>query len=514
MSPNELACYFTFFFSSSPFFSFYSCDPFFLLCTSCVVPSKWMEGRHVRLCSAIEADVERQRESLGVAEDEDFILLVEYVVLVLERCCSKSSTPTSLSCRSDAASSSSIPLAVLPLSLQPRVAYLTQVSPFVHELLTLIQDYASQGALGNVNSRVCDQIQPLLVRMMKLLTSLDGSAALVGTEDDVDSLMDLLDPLTAAMSACAGGCAGKHADALLLLEPPFPFSPFSIRFGFGEFTDCQTGSQLWAGSVGLSLWLIERAITYLHPLFLHKVAEQPMNPPPPVGQVRRIIELGCGTGLLSLVLVQYLLLTLKVSEVESGSAHSDDITAEARVPSSSLPLIEVHVTDLSSQAVREVFTSFTEKNGKTFNEVSCFFGDCAESCMSSATRASAIRVYFYPLDMCRVPPTLKGMFNVVLAGDVVYDFGTTPFIYPALSQLLSATPSHTSIAILCCEAHRDGMKEFIEGRDQQADLALVEYISDLSQALKHFTMWKSLCTTKCRLVVLEKTKCVESVGVT
>lgn len=545
-----------------------------------------MNGNNVRLFRARTDDVERQLHQLGVHDEEGLVLLVEFCVLFLER--SSKAMKCSLENEPPLPTVSSLPVWEMQTE---------KVSSFLYKLLAAVHAYTSQGSLGGVSLQVCDLLQPLLVRLMKVLLSgaevqpqlamkgsestsrvSGGEAVLVALnssfpeihtcerasnavplsysreplpkpandppqkeEDGGVDVSELLDSLSLAMTSCTGGAARREADAVLEMNITSLLSPFSgeaidedkilsVTFGFADYADCETAADLWGGSMSLSLFLMEQWKTHVVDFHkrIHEQKKSALKGQPVASssyRVFRVLELGCGTGLVSLVFVKRL-----VQHIQQHSNYKgDDYKMEG--------VIEVHVTDLCSAAVEQVYRSFVEKNSHDYDSVIfkrytaeqvCDGEVMMESDDATSSRKSrslsesgaVVEVHLYPLDMCNVPCALYQQFDLVLAGDIIYDYQTVPKVYPSLTCLLadhsdavresdqndSTRLFSGGMAILCCESHRDGMNDFIAARNNQERLETISYIQDVRVALNHFSLLEELCSTMCSVLTLQSRK--------
>lgn len=542
-----------------------------------------MEGSNVRLFRARTDDVERQLHELGVEDEEGLVLLVEFCVLFLERA----------SKGKNGSFDRDYPLpTVSSLPFAPFIEG-EKASSVLSRTLSAVHAYTSQGSLGGVSSQVCDLLQPLLVRLTKILLSavqassqievknadypasggyailvalnrkfsivhdsereLSSSISLNGKPDekqedsDDHDVTELLDSLSLAMTSCAGGAARREADAVLEMNIKTLLSSFpsdsgdekgilSVTFGFADYADCETAADLWGGSMSLSLFLMEQWKTLVVDFHksVHERRKRTLRCDPLsmacssltdssnlglTHRIFRVLELGCGTGLVSLVFVKRLVHHI---QHQCKLYHEEDKFEG---------IIEVHVTDLCSSAVDQVYRSFVEKNGnnyesvvfKTYTAEQVSRGEVPIGSDASTKRKSesaAVEVHLYPLDMCHVPNYLHQNFDLILAGDIIYDYQTVPHVYPSLTRLLAAgsplscsvtEPSESGneqsfsggVAILCCESHRDGMRDFVAVRNEQEKLQAISYIEDVRVALNHFSLLEELCSTMCSVLMLQ-----------
>eukprot|EP00796_Vickermania_ingenoplastis_P011829 gene11829-8138_t len=468
-----------------------------------------MEGRHVTLTRAHTSEVQQRMAELCTGED-GLVDLIEYIVLLVER-----------SAKGAAAGNRGNPSRLLPVPVQtdsfaPAVRLLENGFPLasvLERILEVLQQYTAQGDLGGVSHRVCDQLQPLLVRLMKQLMRLttgDGESVqralwevraagaaqgVVPVDQQPDVEAELVDKLALAMTSCAGGPARRQADAALSVVLPPDGSgeesaadrPLRVVFGFGDHADCETGAMLWGGSMGLTLLLMEEwnrlMIAAAHNVLAASASRAGCSSSPAAQRSFRVLELGCGTAVVSLMAAKRLLR-------ERGRASEDRRAA--------VPEVEFDITDLCIEPVREALRSVQEKNDADYESAAVTAADRPDVDRGSVkvdkkfdARPTPLGVClnFFPLDFRKVPAHLEQRYHLVLAGDIVYDLDSVPFIYPALETLLA----DDGVAVLCCEAHRDGMEDFVAARHNNPQLDVLEYTKDLRHRLKHFAVLEDLC---------------------
>lgn len=406
-------------------------------------------------------------------------------------------------------------------------------------LTTLLDDISAYGALGemgNADQRVCDSLQPLLTRLTKTALLSGFTAAEEGEEREDGGgpercpplpallLLDtdaLVDSTARAISNCSPGVSRRAADCVFEAQLPGAAAadggcalccptgdndtdinhindspnahhivnnaaaaadPLSVCFGFADYSSSETGAMLWAGAVGLSLYLLERGHQYLWG------CQQQSQPGCGGGGGLAIMEMGCGPALVSLVVADLL------------SRHG---------PRGQGQPVRLDVTDLAAGVVAEVWRSFAQRNDfsrpgftYTVNGGPTVGGDGAQD--TAALSPPSLVVNSFCLDFSRVDedPALVGAYDVVLASDVVYDFTIARFVAPALEALLRPG----GVAILCCEAHRDGMAAFtaaIRG-DAASRLEVVEEEPDVRRLLRVLELPEGLTVSQCTIIGLRK----------
>ncbi|CAD2215145.1 hypothetical protein AGDE_12692 [Angomonas deanei] len=331
-------------------------------------------------------------------------------------------------------------------------------------LLQAVERYASLGPLGGVTREECAHLVPLLTRLVK--SCIAGGFEVVAPEEEGSlSLSDqLLEACTAALSNCDSGVACRTAETQLtitLADLPSPCAvcqtggTLQVHFGFADYTAGETGARLWAGAVGLSLYLVE----HLHELFPTDTVAAPI----------RVVELGCGPGLASLVLATLL---------------------DRHRPL--LPPVQLDVTDVSAAVISEVQKSFAERNGPSLAALL----PAGDSEMTAPLQANC-----FLLDFADIPESLAGQYQLLIASDIVYDYTIAKHVPPALVRLLAKGGS----AVLCCEQHRDGMNQFVDEINQQySDTLEVVMARNVTETLSHLEMIHQLCATYCTLLMIRR----------
>lgn len=149
------------------------------------------------------------------------------------------------------------------------------------------------------------------------------------------------------------------------------------------------------------------------------------------------------------------------------------------------------VTDVSVTVVAEAQRSFELRNGPAIAQM--VSGDDA-----------AVQVRPWCLDFMNVPDALHEQYDLVVASDVVYDHTIGAHVAPALEALLR--PGGT--ALLCCEAHRDGMAYFTDrirsGHRAAPHLRVTEEVRDVQTVLRELRMLSSLTASTCSLIRVDK----------
>ncbi|KPI84750.1 hypothetical protein ABL78_6195 [Leptomonas seymouri] len=379
------------------------------------------------------------------------------------------------------------------------------------ELATLLADLSDYGALGTIGGadhRFCQRLQPLLTRLMKCILS--GGYQVMNMEETEEGSVDveeLLQATSKALSNCSEGVVRRCADTTLDIqlhadldasvahhsagsEKRGPSLVEGVRkdaavlrvcVGFADYTSGETGAMIWAGAVGLSLYLVEN----YQPLIAQKAREVNAR----TGKPLRVIEVGCGPALVSLVLAM-------MATRES-----------AKVPCC------LDVTDVSAPVVDEARRSFQSRNGPALSSMLVAQGgadtDSAHTVKENQKGPTAIshpcfQVYPFTLDFSDIPPELCGVYDIVVASDVVYDHAIAAHVAPALDALLSPG----GIALLCCEAHRDGMSYFTQrirsGQPNASHLRVTEDVRDVQAVLSRLEMLPSLTSSTCSLMRIEK----------
>lgn len=340
--------------------------------------------------------------------------------------------------------------------------------------LSFLKRYSALGPRGNEEAAesFCEFVPPLTRLVKVLLRETERPSAFdTSYNSTIDSLLTLT---SQCMSNCADGVTRRSPDTLFEIagglrqldsrcESCRDVDSVCVCVGYDDYCSGETGARLWAGEVGLSLYLTEN----FHALLLPHLAKEPER-------CCRLVEVGCGTGLASLTLAQLLLL-----HTAATPALTDASPARRA---------ELLVTDVSPSVVEEVRRSFAERNGPLFARL---LGGEAETVTVTPTT----------LDMKDVPPHLQRTFHFAYAGDIVYDHTIAPFILPCFSSLLLSGGT----AILCCEAHRDGMKQFCASiKSAWADVFDVVCMTELDKALVELEMIHSLTQSHCILIVLTR----------
>jgi predicted nicotinamide N-methyase len=391
-------------------------------------------------------------------------------------------------------------------------------------LVTLLADlsaYGALGAMGGAEPHFCQRLQPLLTRLMKCILSggFDVASSEAAAENDFD-VDELLQAASRALANCSEGVARRCADTTLEVhlegtshaaadspatlhdqDDSSESGTLRVRFGFADYTSGETGAMLWAGAVGLSLYLIEN--------YEAIIAKRAREVASSTGQVLRVIELGCGPALVSLVLAMMATREKVMGEVPCW----------------------LDVTDVSATVVDEARRSFQRRNGPALSRMLATAATAAGeesdgdhenngdsdratrtmhreaiSCSSGSASPAGFRVRPFILDFADIPGELCGVYDVVVASDVVYDHAIAAHVAPALEALLKPG----GIALLCCEAHRDGMSYFTRriraGQVEAAHLRVVDEVRDVQTVLARLQMLTSLTASTCSLIRIEKTE--------
>ena len=402
-------------------------------------------------------------------------------------------------------------------------------------LLADLNAYGALGKMGGADQRFCQRLQPLLARLTKSILS--GGFDVAGEEEatyeteEAGRLYDvneLLQAVSKALSNCNEGVACRCADTTLEVQlatsssastnvksnddnynnnhhndqvisdhhdtPPLNKNEDSLApvlcvcFGFADYASGETGAMLWAGAVGLSLYLIEN--------FDVIIAKRAREVAAGGGQPLRMLELGCGPALVSLV-----------------------VAAMAIRASPAVAPCWLDVTDISASVVDEARRSFETRNGPAFANMLVAENDGTKAGkegvsvphmkdMNGSNGASApnlstgFHVRPFILNFCDVPQDLYGAYDVIVASDVVYDPAID--VAPALELLLKPG----GVALLCCEAHRDGMAYFTSrirtGRCSTPHLRVAEEVRDVQTVLTRLQMLSSLTSSTCSFMRIEK----------
>lgn len=357
-------------------------------------------------------------------------------------------------------------------------------------LLHDVSAYGALGTMGGADQRFCRRVQPLLTRLTKcvlsggfdVMTAGDGEGAEEGAGESAYDVEALLHVASEALANCSEGVARRSADTTfeVQLDSTQHLScaengnrgaggTLSVCFGFADYTSGETGALLWAGAVGLSLFLIERYTTL--------IAERAHAVHASTGRPLRIIELGCGPALVSLVLA----------------------AMAARTSAPQLPPCRLDVTDVSATVVEEARRSFLKRNGPA---VAAMVADeSSDGISSSGSSSSSLTVHPFVVDFSAISPELCGVYDLVVASDVVYDHAIAAHVAPALAALLRPG----GVALLCCEAHRDGMAYFTDRiRADASMLRVTAEVKDVQTVLTRLVMLSSLTASTCSLIQIEK----------
>ncbi|KPA75211.1 hypothetical protein ABB37_08527 [Leptomonas pyrrhocoris] len=370
-------------------------------------------------------------------------------------------------------------------------------------LLSDLSDYGALGKMGGVDERFCRRLQPLLARLLKCV--LKGGFEVARRDRAKESSYDLEELLEATSKALANCCEGvtrRCADTTLEVQldaksdtsihghelgnsrrsssligtAPNDAAVLRVCFGFADYTSGETGAMLWAGAVGLSLYLIEN----YQAIIVKKACEARASTEAPL----RVIELGCGPALVSLVL--------------AAMAAWDTPTT---VPCC------LDVTDVSASVVEEARRSFQHRNGPALSsmlDLHSGHGGSANDEQRTATSPASFQVRPFILDFGDIPPELCGVYDVVVASDVVYDYAIAAHVAGALEALLKPG----GVALLCCEAHRDGMAHFTQrirlGHPNALHLRVTQELLDVRTVLSQLEMPSGLTSSTCSLMRIEK----------
>jgi len=427
------------------------------------------------------------------------------------------------------------------------------------DLLSAISAYGSLGAMGGADAAVCHCLQPLLTRLMKaiLMSNLMDTAE-VDTTDGAGafSAEAALAKASEALSNCGTGVTRRSADCVLevllgstgamtrlaeeqqqQLSDMNTMSTLAVYFGFADYAACETGAMLWAGAVALSLYLIENYQRWvrlpgapLGPLTAADRAPNCASSPEATqtdscarqlcsgGRGQRILELGCGPALVSLTVALY------GSRVASCSHHClHECTGQASLQPSEgasfSPTAESHtlespceldISDIAPCVVREARRSVLLRNGPLLarmlragdEEVEEEEGhDALRSAVTPPSPTAPFQIRCFCLDFSDIPSSLRGRYDLVVGSDIVYDYDIAAHVAPALEVLLCAG----GVALICCEAHRDGMQYFADHiRCQQSTSALevVEEAKDITEVLTRLRMPPHLTASTCQLLVI------------
>lgn len=363
----------------------------------------------------------------------------------------------------------------------------------LHQLLEAIAAYGALGDMGGADPRVCRRLQPLLTRLVRSLLT-GGLVANDNAEGSSATPLDgeaLLKAAARAQSSCSAGPVRPLASQVLDVswggeeegargrQPNGPAGcpvcaqpgALQVTVSFADFASCETGAMLWAGAVGLSLYIMEHWHTYFP------------SPADPEGRLppRRVLEVGCGPGLVSLT-----------------AAHLYNAHAAASVPCSPTAL-QWEVSDIAPDAVAEVCRAATV--GGALPHVTVVSSPEEAGHASSEGKGFV----FVPrvLDFASIPTALYGQFDLILGSDIVYDFAIAACVAPALEKLMK--PS--GMALLCCEAHRDGMPQFLDAvraKTHVTTLEVVEEVADVNRLLSVWQLPPGVTESSCSLMILRK----------
>lgn len=422
-------------------------------------------------------------------------------------------------------------------------------------LLSDISVYGSLGAMGGADAAVCHSLQPLLTRLMKSMllsdlfdSTIDEEGEAAGERFPIEAA---LAKTSEALSNCGGGVARRMADSALdvvltaaqgVASPDGPRSGLdasevlSVRFGYADYTDGETGAMLWAGAVALSLFLIENYRRWIHlPRAIGRAADEAISTGAASSALRpadfsgehhsspgrgqRILELGCGPALLSLTIALY------GSRLAYPHCNSQQLVAgDASSPSASMQQClfdypcELDISDVAPSVVDEARRSVVNRNGSRLGAMlnrteverarapptSCGASSAeADTLVLNAASTIPFRIRCFCLDFCNIPPDLFGRYDLIVASDIVYDYDIAARVAPALELLLCSG----GVALLCCEAHRDGMQHFaehIQNRQSASHLDILEKVSDITEVLTQLEMPHGLTASSCQLLVIRR----------
>ncbi|ORC88922.1 uncharacterized protein TM35_000141330 [Trypanosoma theileri] len=276
---------------------------------------------------------------------------------------------------------------------------------------------------------------------------------------------------SAAISNCCGGTTRRDADMLLWVK--MHDKMLRVVFGFADYADGETGARLWAGAVALSLYILE----HWNEMLLLPIPKTLPNKE--VDASLRVIEVGCGPALVSLVFATCLLNCQQL-----------------------LQCTRLDVTDISPAVVTEVRRSFATRNGP---ELAALLTENPQVSRRDATKATEAIVRTFCLDFADIPAELCQQYDVVLGSDIVYDHDIAAHVAPALVQLLRPG----GVAFVCCERHRDGMVSFVDTirTCMGNSLEVLANYADIQTELQQLHMIPGLTTTACSLVVLRRISC-------
>lgn len=337
------------------------------------------------------------------------------------------------------------------------------------QLLSCIEQYGALGDMGGpsaVTARLLlDRLQLLLKLVFNGALRADATAAEVEFTVEVPCEEAVVALISRCISNCRGGVMVRSADTEFRVDWQDGHW-LSVVLGFSDWAETETGARLWAGAVGLSLFVLEN----FHDMMRAGAASAGMN----------VIELGCGPGLVSLVFARRFLGWRKQQSL-SGDAGRQDTEPHP-------PRVRLDITDVSETVVAEVERSFSNRNGSDMRPPSL--------------AAVGLKVNPCVLDFGAPPPEMRAQYDIVLGSDIVYDFHISSLVAPALQFLLR--PGGT--AYLCCERHRDGMGSFVNDiqRFRRGELEVVRCVDDVQSCLVELEMMPGLTTSSCALIEIKK----------
>jgi predicted nicotinamide N-methyase len=230
------------------------------------------------------------------------------------------------------------------------------------------------------------------------------------------ALDEELELCASALSNACGGTACSLGDFLFRVHG-MP----DVVIGFTDYVSGETGGRLWAGAIILTVWFLENNI-FDNWLLSNK-------------ETVSIVEIGCGPALVSAALCKWFCTRANVLKSRAS--------------------LSMHITDVSEHVVAEASKTIAVRNACCNPMV---FGD------------AELRWTCDTLNFASIAEELIGSFDVLYGSDVVYDYTIAAHVPVAMAKLLRAG---TGVAYLCCESHRDAMKDFVTNVQR----AFSEYLS-------------------------------------
>lgn len=287
-------------------------------------------------------------------------------------------------------------------------------------------------------------IPPLLTKCSTEITK----ACCQGAAD----LDDALALCTSALSNACGGAARALSDVVCRVGGSAADESNDVVIGFADYASGETGGRLWSGAVLLALWFREE----------HLVENWLMWNKGPIS----LLELGCGPALVSAALCK------QFQQVASSTSSSTHLT--------------LTVSDVSEAVVAEATKTLAERN---------LFAP--QMVVGGAELRWACRA----LDFASIPEDWHDAYDVVFGSDIVYDYAIAAHVPAALTALLRRG---SGVAYLCCEAHRDAMKEFVPNIQRRFSTYLTVELFLPEVVLQKHTLPQAI-NPHCSLMIFRRT---------